>query len=109
MKIVLIESYCDLTEYSHVEVAFKVPKDMDVHEEYKRFCLNKAKQIGIEINDHWLNVMNNDIGINESLTEEEYKQKKKEYKKFRKKNRMIKFLKENLKLEEVEFEVKHII
>lgn len=103
MKTLIVKSTCEITDHVNIEAVFAVPEGLDPVQEYKDFMLRKAQEIGIEINTYWLNVMIQDVGDNAKLSKEEFKLRKKEYYKFKKKNRFLKFLRKNLKLEEIEF------
>lgn len=63
---------------------------------YKDWIQKKAEKLNIVINPHWLNIMNY-VNHNYHLSEKEYKQKTKEWKKILRQSSIDKFIYEELK------------
>lgn len=78
----------------------------DVTKMYIAFMQKKAETRNIVINPHWLNIMNHK-DHNSFLTEAEYKDKSKEWKKELKQMNINKFISEILKGKKLKFEDIH--
>ena len=78
----------------------------DVPKLYIDFMQKKAEKKNIVINPHWLNIMNHK-DHNSFLTETEYKDKSKEWKKELKQMNINKFISEILKGKKLKFENIH--
>lgn len=87
-----------------VNIMFKVDSDRNIDKEYQDFCINKAREIGITINPHWLDTMNYEVSDQTNTSKAEYLRRCKKYDKFKIRYPMIKFVKEILKLEEIDFD-----
>jgi hypothetical protein len=72
----------------------------DIPTRYKKFIRAAADELGVVINDHWLNIMNHE-NHHTHLSKEEYKAKEKMWRKFLKSRSPYWFLKEHLKATEV--------
>jgi hypothetical protein len=72
-------SYDSLCESTHIEAVYQVD-DKDVVNKYKTFMLEKAKDLNLVVNPHWLNEMDYHNN-NTHLTKQEYNRKCKEWKK----------------------------
>lgn len=68
----------------------------NVDEKYIQFMLEKAKEINVIINPHWLNIMNHK-DHNSHLTEGEFKNKSQQWSKIRRQWNVDKFISEILK------------
>lgn len=63
---------------------------VDLQSSYKAFLKKHSIKMGIIINEHWTNIMSQDV--NNHLTKEEYKRKSKEWKRFIKEWTFDKFI-----------------
>lgn len=86
----------------HVKTVWKV-RCKDVKSEYSNWLKTKAKEMRIEINNHWHNIMAKDY-FHDHLTPEEYKAKSKEWKKILHSNDVDYFIGEILKGKRIEFQ-----
>jgi len=71
-----------MAEHHRINSVYEV-STQNVDEQYKLFMIEKAKEIDLEINPNWLNVLDYDI-FNSHLTKTEFKQKTKAWHKLRK-------------------------
>jgi hypothetical protein len=71
-------------------------KDNNVEEKYIDFMLQKAKEINVVINPHWLNIMNWQ-DHNNHLSIGEYGNKEKQWQKIKRQWNVDKFISEKLK------------
>lgn len=95
--------YITLDSDSYISKCFE-HKEKNLKESYKEYMLSEAKTIGIIINEHWFNIMDHNEFM-DYLSGEEYKQKAKQWSKFRKKCNFEYYLKEIVKAKEVEFKI----
>ena len=68
----------------------------DVEEKYKLFMLDKASEINLNVNPHWLNVLDYELH-NSHLSELDFNEKCKEWKKIRRQWNIAKYITEILK------------
>lgn len=97
----VIEASDGFYESSHVSNVVEVESETLI-EQYRAFIVGKAKEIGLTINPHWLNLMHYDIQ-EEPMTKTEYNRKCKQWKKMKKDLTIIKFAVENLGGKVLEF------
>jgi hypothetical protein len=69
-------------------------EDENMQEKYAEYMQEIAKELGVEINSHWLNLMNHE-NWHPHLSLQEYKNLKKEWKKVLKSHTFKKFLVDN--------------
>lgn len=95
----LTSRYNDCTESMCVHQIWEIKgfKDKETVETlYKDWIQKKAEKLNIVINPHWLNIMNY-VNHNYHLSEKEYKQKEKEWKKILRQSSIDRFIYEELK------------
>ena len=93
--IYIIREYDDNCEsYTIIGV---IETDLKINKLYRNFVQEKAKEMDIVINKHWLNIANHK-DHNTHLTKSEYNRKSKEWTKFLKQNTLLKFAKSELGL-----------
>lgn len=94
-----------ISDYRMVANVWEVDAN-DVEEQYVRFMKNKADEINVVINGHWLNIMNM-VNHHPNLTEREYKSKEIQWDKIRDKWTIDKFIEEKLNGNRLDFNEIH--
>ena len=87
--------YDQLCETSSIVGVYQVPCK-NAEEQYKLFMIEKAKEINLEINPHWLNALDY-TKFNSHLSKPEFNKKLKEWSKIRRKWNISKYICEILK------------
>ena len=82
--------YDQLCEDTSIIGVYQVYSD-DVEKEYLKFMLQKATELNLVVNPHWLMVMNYELH-NSHLTKTEYNKKSKEWVKIRRQWNIAKFI-----------------
>jgi hypothetical protein len=91
----ITSTYNELTEDSSIKNIWEIKGNVDPEVEYKKFIHEKAEELGIIINPHWLNLMNGGI-YNQHLSVEEYQDMEKRWNKILRQWNIDKFISEKL-------------
>jgi len=70
--------YCPLSEANTIKDIWEVDCE-DLEQKFRSYILGKARELNLEINPHWLNVLDFELH-NNHLTQEEFKAKCKVWK-----------------------------
>lgn len=90
---------------STIDRTFLYDESIDPIQLYKDYMLMRAKELDIVISKKWLDMADYENN-HKHLTKEEFKLKRNEYyTKYKNKKHFFEFLKEDLKLQEINFEI----
>ena len=100
IMIYIIRDYDSVVETMIIEAV--VETSINIEKKYKEFILEKAKERGIVINNHWLNIMNYP-DYHSHLSIKEYDKASRGWSIFLKRNTLLKFVKSELNLTTIDF------
>lgn len=91
-------------DWETIKNIWEIKVDIDPVEEHKKFIHEKAKELGIVINPHWLNLMNRE-DHNKHLSIQEHQDVEKQWNKILRQWNIDKFISDKLKGKKQKFKV----